>query len=318
MIEVSVLKHRLLKLLEGVQSQRLDAVVAAKLLPHGRGARTELVHVLVGLNQQCLSELNLNKSHAQAGNSKAKQRELHGVEGGAAVTAEAGVRVELPAELVSKYTDIAANRQSGLVVVLENPANPANAGAILRCCDAVGATEVFVVFDEDHAAFDLQYRVVTAAAVSANLWVKTRVFRSTQLCLEALTTLGYRSVATCLHSERHRTFFEEDLARHEKLAVWFGNEAKGLSLAAQTGVTEHLYIPMRGMVESLNLSVTVGIVLAEVTRQRTASTRPDAFRLPVGEQARVVRELTRTHHALFGTRGQPRDEGDPLNDLSID
>jgi hypothetical protein len=58
-----------------------------------------------------------------------------------------------------------------------------------------------------------------------------------------------------------------------RLAIWFGNESRGLSQAALRLVRESdeggcMTVPMLGMVESLNIAATVAVCLTEVTRQR--------------------------------------------------
>lgn len=53
-----------------------------------------------------------------------------------------------------------------------------------------------------------------------------------------------------------------------KLAVWFGNETHGLSEKAIENGFACITIPMCGMVESLNLGSSTGIVLYEITKQR--------------------------------------------------
>lgn len=61
---------------------------------------------------------------------------------------------------------------------------------------------------------------------------------------------------------------EADYTVYTKLAVWFGNESRGISDL----IVEHsemcVGIPMFGMIESLNLGTTSGIVLYEITKQR--------------------------------------------------
>ena len=61
---------------------------------------------------------------------------------------------------------------------------------------------------------------------------------------------------------------EGDYAEHAKLAVWFGNETKGISSLAVERSSLCVAIPMFGMVESLNLGTSSGIVLYEVAKQR--------------------------------------------------
>jgi tRNA (guanosine-2'-O-)-methyltransferase len=53
-----------------------------------------------------------------------------------------------------------------------------------------------------------------------------------------------------------------------KLAVWFGNETRGISDLAVKRSAMCVSIPMFGLIESLNLGTTSGIVLYEITKQR--------------------------------------------------
>lgn len=55
---------------------------------------------------------------------------------------------------------------------------------------------------------------------------------------------------------------------YPKLAVWFGNERHGLSDLVVGESDFCISIPMFGMIESLNLATSSGIVLYEITKQR--------------------------------------------------
>lgn len=61
---------------------------------------------------------------------------------------------------------------------------------------------------------------------------------------------------------------EGDYTVYTKLAVWFGSEARGISDLAVARSEMCVCIPMFGMIESLNLGTSSGIVLYEVTKQR--------------------------------------------------
>lgn len=63
---------------------------------------------------------------------------------------------------------------------------------------------------------------------------------------------------------------EGEFTKYTKLAVWFGNEAKGISDLAVERSELCINIPMCGIIESLNLGTSSGIVLYEVTKQRRA------------------------------------------------
>jgi tRNA (guanosine-2'-O-)-methyltransferase len=66
---------------------------------------------------------------------------------------------------------------------------------------------------------------------------------------------------------------EGDYTGYHKLAVWFGNESRGISDLAVKRGRMCINIPMLGMIESLNLGTTSGIVLYEITKQRRAYQR---------------------------------------------
>ena len=63
---------------------------------------------------------------------------------------------------------------------------------------------------------------------------------------------------------------EADYSAFTKLAVWFGNEGRGISDLAANNAEMCISIPMFGMIESLNLGTSTGIVFYEVTKQRRA------------------------------------------------
>jgi tRNA G18 (ribose-2'-O)-methylase SpoU len=77
------------------------------------------------------------------------------------------------------------------------------------------------------------------------------------------------------HSVNSRSFTRRLLSSraryrtpYKKLAVWFGNEGKGISKAALERSDLCINIPMFGIIESFNLGTSSGIVLYEITKQR--------------------------------------------------
>ena len=51
------------------------------------------------------------------------------------------------------------------------------------------------------------------------------------------------------------------------IAVWLGNEALGISEEAIANAGLVITIPMRGMVESLNVAAAAAVLMSEITRQ---------------------------------------------------
>ncbi|MEL7420372.1 MAG: TrmH family RNA methyltransferase, partial [Cyanobacteria bacterium J06555_3] len=92
---------------------------------------------------------------------------------------------------------------------------------------------------------------------------------STRLCLEHLAKYRFISIVTSPHVKGKENFvLHEADYTHPKLAVWFGNESRGISDLAVENSAFCVSIPMFGMIESLNLGTTTGIVLYEIAKQR--------------------------------------------------
>ena len=167
-------------------------------------------------------------------------------------------------------------RCKNLIAVVEEPENPKNIGTIIRNVNALGVEKIYVI-DPQRALPDdwdelREDRKISKISVSAVKWTFVRRFDSTEDCLNHLENKGFVSVVTSPHvkGKDHIYLHEGDFTKHAKLAVWFGNEARGISPLAVQRSALCVSIPMFGMVESLNLGTSSGIVLYEVTKQRRA------------------------------------------------
>jgi len=162
---------------------------------------------------------------------------------------------------------VAAARWGGFIVVLEDVHDPHNAEAVLRSCDAFGVQEVHFVF-ETVERFNPR-RVGKSTSSSANKWLDFKVHNSIENCLSLLREDGYTIVATTCEDKAEDIFSATFL--EEKIALVFGNEHRGVSERAISLSDRCLLIPMRGMVQSLNISVAAAISVYEVARQRLAT-----------------------------------------------
>ncbi|HRA20104.1 MAG: TrmH family RNA methyltransferase [Anaerolineae bacterium] len=163
-----------------------------------------------------------------------------------------------------------------LIVVLENPADPLNIGVVIRNANALGVDKVYIVDEEALLPDDWQVMRQTSwlskTSASAVKWSFVKTFPSTAACVAHLAKNGFDSVATSPHLKGRMNVGLEagDFTPFKRLAVWFGNERQGLSSAALDTSRFCVNIPMFGIIESLNLGTSTGIVLYEVTKQRRA------------------------------------------------
>lgn len=191
----------------------------------------------------------------------------------------------LTPEREQKFSKAASQRQRGLVLVFENITDPHNIQAAVRTADAFGVQDVHVIFasvpERDLKAMG------KSSSSSANKWVDYTTYISTKTCLDSLHRDGYTIYATSLDKESEN-FHAINFLRAEKVALLFGNEHAGLTDEALSCSDTSIHIPMRGITQSLNLSVTVAVSLYEVVRQRQTSKKD--FSLSRAEQQDLIRD----------------------------
>lgn len=163
-----------------------------------------------------------------------------------------------------------------LVAVIEAPSDIKNIGTVIRNVNALGCEKVYVVDPRNALPDDWQEMrdkpSLSKTSVSAVKWSFVKRFDSTDDCFDHLEQNNFHSVVTSPHvkGETNIWLHEGDFTEHTKLAVWFGNEKRGISDLAVERADACVAIPMFGMIESLNLATSSGIVLYEVTKQRRA------------------------------------------------
>lgn len=165
-------------------------------------------------------------------------------------------------------------RCKNLIAVIEDPKDIRNIGTVIRNVNALGVEKAYIVDPKNALPADWQdmreRRSLSKVSVSAIKWSFVKRFDSTEDCLAHLEKNRFTSVVTSPHikGKRNETLDEVDYTIYTKLAVWFGNESRGISDLAVERSEMCISIPMFGMIESLNLGTTSGIVLYEVTKQR--------------------------------------------------
>ena len=163
---------------------------------------------------------------------------------------------------IKRVRQVLSFRQPDLRVVFEELTNAHNASAVLRTCDAAGVLHVHFVSAGTDA-----FPINRAISTRADKWISLHHHPTIEDCIAALKEENFQVAATCL-AEEAIPYDRLDYTR--PTAVIFGNESDGVSPEALRRADLKVRIPMLGMVQSLNLSVSVGIILYEALRQRQA------------------------------------------------
>ena len=155
---------------------------------------------------------------------------------------------------------VAAAPGTPLLVVLDGIEDPHNLGAILRTVDASGAHGV--VRQERHAArLDGAAAKASAGAVAH---VKVATVVNIARAIGELKDAGVWTIG--LAAEAGETYDRIDFTQPTALVL--GAEGQGLRRLVRESCDRRVSIPMRGHVESLNVSVAAAVVLFEAVRQR--------------------------------------------------
>ncbi|MBO4446952.1 MAG: RNA methyltransferase [Bacteroidales bacterium] len=159
---------------------------------------------------------------------------------------------ELPLEALSLP-------ENPLILVMENVEKPGNIGAVLRSADAAGADAVLVC----GSPTDLYNPNVIRASLGT-------VF-SCQVCCcssaDAIAFLKARGIRILTAQLQDSVpYYGTDMTAGT--AIIAGSEASGLSEAWREAADSHILIPMLGIADSLNVSVSAAILLYEARRQR--------------------------------------------------
>ena len=163
-------------------------------------------------------------------------------------------------DLVSSIATRVGSESEPLVVVLDGVEDPRNLGAILRTSECAGVDGVFV---PERRAAGLTDVVAKAAAGAVE---HVPVARATNLSrlIEQLKERNVWVVGTA--AEASMSYTEWDWTRPS--AVVLGGEGAGLHRLVREHCDMLVSIPVRGRIQSLNVSVAAGIVLYEALRQR--------------------------------------------------
>lgn len=157
-----------------------------------------------------------------------------------------------------KINDLNNLQKNSIVVILDGITDTHNLGAILRSSECFGVDAI--ILPKDNSA-NINNEIV--AKVSCGAVYKVPILEVTNLnrTLDLLKELGYWIFGTAL---AEKTLSLYDLEHNTKIAIVFGNEGKGIRKLVKENCDYLIKIPLLGETQSLNVSVSVGIVLSHI------------------------------------------------------
>ncbi len=154
-----------------------------------------------------------------------------------------------------RLKDVIGQRLESVQVVFDAPHDPHNGAAVLRSCEAFGVQYVHVIERLE------KFLAAPSVAKGAEKWVDLHHWSNVDEVIATMKERGLELVAAAPDGE----LAPHELASIPRLALVLGNERDGIADKLAAACTRRVRVPMRGFVESLNVSVSAAILLAHAT-----------------------------------------------------
>ncbi len=162
-----------------------------------------------------------------------------------------------------RFQDVLSQRTNFITVAVEDVYQMHNTSAVIRSCESFGIQQAHLIEGRYGKRLDKEI------AMGAQKWVDIHRYTHSIEAIEALKNKGYKIVATSPHATGSSL---QDFKPHNRIALFFGTETKGLSDMVLDSADLLLRIPTVGFTESLNISVSAAIILQHLTTNLRAST----------------------------------------------
>ncbi len=155
--------------------------------------------------------------------------------------------------------NIINNKNNPLVVMLDHLEDPHNFGAIIRTCEALGVDSIIIPNDR---AVGITPTVIKISSGAISYIKITRV-ANLQVAIKKLKENGFWIIGTDMNGDDYTK-----LDYNMPICLVIGNEGHGMSSVVKNNCDFIASIPMTGKINSLNASVSCGIVLSQIVSSR--------------------------------------------------
>jgi tRNA (guanosine-2'-O-)-methyltransferase len=132
--------------------------------------------------------------------------------------------------------------------------------AVLRTCEAMGLQDVHVIRNPD-----APFKPNGTVTQGCDKWLDLHVYKDFATCAAALHARGYRVLASAIQPGAQSLF---DVRFDQKVALVFGNERFGVSDEVLKHADGTFWIPMRGFVQSMNISAAASACITRAVAWR--------------------------------------------------
>ncbi len=160
-------------------------------------------------------------------------------------------------DLEFNYSD-ESKLEGELIVILDHITDPHNFGAIVRTAVGAGASAIVIPKDRSVKVTPAVVKVSAGTVLRIPIVIVTNLVQT----MERLKQRGYWIYGADMDG---KSIYEEKFV--PPVCVVFGNEGEGLSKLVRESCDQIISIPMRSSIDSLNVAVSAGVILFEISRQ---------------------------------------------------
>ena len=159
---------------------------------------------------------------------------------------------------LEEFLEKELQNENSLIVILDQIQDPRNFGAIIRSCECFGVRGI-IIQDRNNAKVTETVIKSSAGAIQYTDIIQVVNISDT---IDKLKKYGYFVYGTAVEA----TLMYNKIDYPKKTAIVLGNEGSGMRKKVREHCDELIKIHLNGKINSLNVSVATGIVLAEVTK----------------------------------------------------
>ena len=152
-----------------------------------------------------------------------------------------------------------ADKENALIMILDHLEDPHNFGAITRTCEAAGVDGIIIPKDRSVEVNATVIKVSTGATENIPISRVTNIVQA----IKELKEKGFWIVGSDMQGTNY-----DKIDYRGKIAIVIGNEGSGMSRLVKENCDFIATIPMKGKTESLNASVSAGILIYEAIKSR--------------------------------------------------
>ncbi len=184
-----------------------------------------------------------------------------------------------------KMKEVAAKRTNRIRLLLQDIHDPHNISACLRSAEAFG------IYNVDQVNLYQKFRKPSKVSRGSYHWLKLHRYTNIASYVEQFKAQGFRIAAGFPSA----SMVMDDIPITQPVILLFGNEHRGVHGDWESHIDYRFTIPMTGMVESLNISVSTALAMYTLSQKAQKTLAPDQYFISPEEQENLLCDWICSH-----------------------